>query len=294
MGPGLVALEPFLHQVVNHLLVLAALHVDEIADDQATDITQSKLTRDFICRLQVRLQNCFLDIAPTFVAARIHINGDERFGLIDHNIAAALQPDLPMKSVIDLLLHAISFENRRRTVVKADSISCAPGNLAETFPLSRIFDLARNATSITEWHEDQIPSRKTEISRDSRSFCPNRTFGDLHDYLRADRVNVWNILCRDSFARPLVCRAVNFLDSTVKCGRNRIPEMKEGVFFEADVDKHRLQPHLDVSNFTLVNAADDVPRVLALDAVFFESTILEQGDPGLEFFHAEYEFVAGR
>src|SRR5207249_10610969 len=129
MGPGLVALEPFLHQVVNHLLVLAALHVDEIADDEATDITQSKLTRDFICRLQVRLQNCFLDIAPTFVTASIHINGNERFGLVVHNIAAALEPNLPMKSVIDLLLHAVGFENWRRTVVKTNSVPFPPGNL---------------------------------------------------------------------------------------------------------------------------------------------------------------------
>jgi hypothetical protein len=35
--------------------------------------------------------------------------------------------------------------------------------------------------------------------------------------------------------------------------------MKERIFFEADVDKHRLQPHLDVFDFTLVDAAYDVP-----------------------------------
>ena len=35
--------------------------------------------------------------------------------------------------------------------------------------------------------------------------------------------------------------------------------MKERIFLEADVNKHRLQPHLDVSDLTLVDAPDDVP-----------------------------------
>ena len=69
--------------------------------------------------------------------------------------------------------------------------------------------------------------------------------------------------------------------------------MKKGVLFEADVDKHRLQPHLDVLDFTLVNAADDIPRALTLDAVLLEPAILEQSDAGLELFYTEYEFVAG-
>jgi hypothetical protein len=69
--------------------------------------------------------------------------------------------------------------------------------------------------------------------------------------------------------------------------------MKESIFFEADVDKHRLQTHLDVLDFTLVNAADDIPRAFALDAVFLQPAILEQGNARLEFFYAEDQFVAG-
>ena len=33
MRPGFIAVEPFLHQTVNCLLIFTALHVDEIADD---------------------------------------------------------------------------------------------------------------------------------------------------------------------------------------------------------------------------------------------------------------------
>ena len=66
MGLGLVALEPLLHQVVNHLLVSAALHVDEIADDQAADVAESKLSRNLVSRLKICLQDCLFDVAATF------------------------------------------------------------------------------------------------------------------------------------------------------------------------------------------------------------------------------------
>ena len=69
--------------------------------------------------------------------------------------------------------------------------------------------------------------------------------------------------------------------------------MERGVFLQADVDKHRLEAHLDVFDFALVNAADNVARAAALDAIFFELAILEKRDPALEFFHAENDFVAG-
>ena len=68
--------------------------------------------------------------------------------------------------------------------------------------------------------------------------------------------------------------------------------MKKRVFFEADVDEHRLQSHFDVPDLTLVNAADDIARAFTFDAVFLQETILEQCDTRLEFFHAQYEFVA--
>ena len=69
--------------------------------------------------------------------------------------------------------------------------------------------------------------------------------------------------------------------------------MEERVLFEADVNKHRLQTHLDVFDFALVNAAYDVPRTLTLNTVFLEAATLEQSHTGLESLHAQYEFVAG-
>src|SRR5439155_18290694 len=50
-----------------------------------------------------------------------------------HNIPATLQPNLPVKSIVNLFLHTVSLENRRRTVIKMDPIPRAPGNLANHF-----------------------------------------------------------------------------------------------------------------------------------------------------------------
>src|SRR4029453_8407666 len=64
----------------------------------------------------------------------------------DHNVASAFQPDLPMESVIDLLLHAVSFENRRCCVIKMNSISCPPRYLADNLdhPVGRCAIIAKD------------------------------------------------------------------------------------------------------------------------------------------------------
>jgi hypothetical protein len=68
--------------------------------------------------------------------------------------------------------------------------------------------------------------------------------------------------------------------------------VKERILLEADVDKHRLQSHLDVFNLTLVNAAYDVPCALTFNAILLEAAALEQSHSGLEFLHTENELVA--
>ena len=122
MGLGLVALESFFHQAVNRLLVFPALHVDEIADDEAADVSQAKLPRDLIRGFEVRLQDRFLDVAPAFVPAGVHVDGDQRFGFVDHNVTAAFQPHLAMERVIDLFLDPERLEDRRRPVVNLDPV----------------------------------------------------------------------------------------------------------------------------------------------------------------------------
>jgi hypothetical protein len=79
-------------------LILAALHVDEVADDQPADVAQPKLARDLIRRFEICLQDRLLNVAPALVAAGVYVDGYERFRFIDYDVTAALQPDLRWKA----------------------------------------------------------------------------------------------------------------------------------------------------------------------------------------------------
>ena len=96
---------------------------------------------------------------------------------------------------------------------------------------------------------------------------------------------------RDARRLFLFCVAspVNRLDPAVEGGGNGIPELEEGIFLEPDVHEHRLDPGLDVADFALVNAADDVAVGFALDRVFLELVVLEERDALFEAFAADDE-----
>ena len=107
------------------------LHVDEVTDDQAANVPQSQLARDLVRGFEIRLQNRFLHVASAFVAAGVHVDGDQRFGFVDHDVTPAFQPDLTMKRVIDLFLHAKRFEDGRSSIVKLKPVPRAPRNLTD-------------------------------------------------------------------------------------------------------------------------------------------------------------------
>src|SRR5206468_12634119 len=116
--------------------------------------------------------------------------------------------------------------------------------------------------------------RKTQIGCHPRPLRTDRAFGYLHNYIRGDWISAGYILYGDSFSRPLIPPPIDFFNAAVKRSRNRIPKMEERVFLKADVNKHRLQAHLDVSDLALVDAADDVPRALTLVVVFLQLAVL--------------------
>src|SRR5262249_45452362 len=147
-------------------------------------------------------------------------------------------------------------------------------NLTEPFALLWVLNFSRDTAVISERHQHQITARKTEIGSHPRPLCTDRAFGYLHNDIGADRVNTRYIFYGDSFSGTLVSPAIDFFNPAVKRGRNRIPKMQKRVFLEADVDKHRLQSHLDVSDFSLVDAAGDIPRRAAFDAIFLQPAVL--------------------
>ena len=68
--------------------------------------------------------------------------------------------------------------------------------------------------------------------------------------------------------------------------------MEESIFLEADVNKHRLQSHLDVFDSAFKDRANNIARSVALDAIFLESSVLEQRHSPLELLHADNQLVS--
>src|SRR5579862_546180 len=128
-----VPLQAFLHPRIDHLLVAPALHVDKVADDEPADVPQSQLARDLVHGFQVGLEDRPLDVFRPLVAPGVDVDGDERLSFVDDDIAAALEPDLPVEGVVDLLLDAESFEDGRRLAVMGDAVARAPGDVADEF-----------------------------------------------------------------------------------------------------------------------------------------------------------------
>src|SRR5262249_5970095 len=119
------------------------------------------------------------------------------------------------------------------------------------------------------------------------------SFGYLDDDFGTDRIDVRNVLRGQAFFGLLAVGPLDFFNPTVERSRDRIPEMKEGVLVEADVDEHCLETGFDVFDPSLEDTACDVALALALDVILFELSILEQGDAPLEFFHTDNQLVPG-
>src|SRR5207244_8185882 len=103
----------------------------------------------------------------------------------------------------------------------------------------RLFNFSRDTAAIAERHQDQIPSSETEIRSDARTLGADWAFGDLHDYIRADRVDAGYVFYRDPFSRPLVRASVNFFDAAVERGGNSVPVKKERILFDVYLNNKR-------------------------------------------------------
>ena len=72
-------------------LLRLLFHVDEVDDDQAGQVAQAQLAGDFVGGLEVGLERGFLDGVLAGGAARVHVDGDQRLGLVDDDVAAGFQ-----------------------------------------------------------------------------------------------------------------------------------------------------------------------------------------------------------
>ncbi len=84
-------LERIFHAPLDHAVVAAFIHVDEVDDDETGEIAQAELAGDFVGRFAIGLQRGVFDVVFARRPAGVHVDGDQRFGLVDDDIAARAQ-----------------------------------------------------------------------------------------------------------------------------------------------------------------------------------------------------------
>ena len=87
-------------------------HIDEIDDDNAAQIAQTKLARNGLRGLDVGVEDGVVQVAMADERAGVDIDGGHRFGLIDDQIAAGLQFNLTLQGTLDLVFDIIEIEDR--------------------------------------------------------------------------------------------------------------------------------------------------------------------------------------
>ena len=87
-------------------------HIDKVDDDNAADIAQPHLTDDFFHRFDIGVNDGIFQVRRAHVFAGIHIDGRQRFGIVDHDVAAVFQPRFPFPGLFDFFKKVVFFKDR--------------------------------------------------------------------------------------------------------------------------------------------------------------------------------------
>src|SRR5205085_2550392 len=160
----------------NRLLVRLDLHVDEIEDDDAAQIPKSQLPRDLLGRLDVGLEDRVFLVLLAGESARVDVDRHQRFRLIDGDVAAPLQPDLPLHRLLQLRFDPEVIEELLQVLdvalelllaaLRADGPDDEPRPLGpdlldqglEARALLTLLDLPGHPDVVVPRHQDQIPA----------------------------------------------------------------------------------------------------------------------------------------
>jgi hypothetical protein len=122
LGGGAIGFEGFFEGGHDLEAVLAVVHVDEVDDDDAAEVAEANLADDLGDGVEVGLDDGVLKAGRLAdVLAGVDVDGDERFGLVDDDGSAALEPDLGAESLGDFVLNAEVLEERRLLGVELDA-----------------------------------------------------------------------------------------------------------------------------------------------------------------------------
>ena len=125
LDAGAVVLERLLHPALDGAVVAVLLHVDEVDHDEAGQIAQAKLAGDFVSRFHVGANSRVFDVVLAGRTPGIYVDGDQRFGLVDDDVAARLQGHHVREHGIELLLDAELGKDRLRLTPGLDVLGMA-------------------------------------------------------------------------------------------------------------------------------------------------------------------------
>src|SRR6202166_492375 len=105
--------EGLLQREQNFVAVAALFHVDEIDHDDAAEVAQANLAHDFFHRFQIGFDDGVFQARGTFADefAGVDVDGHQRFGVIDDDVAAGLEPNFGAQGFVEFVLDAELFED---------------------------------------------------------------------------------------------------------------------------------------------------------------------------------------
>ena len=112
-----VVLHRLLQAAFDRGVVAGLLHVDEIDHDEAREVAQAKLARHLVGGFEVGLVGRLLDVALARGAARVDVDGNQRLGRVDDDVAAGAELHDRAVDRVDLGFHLIAVEQRDRLVL---------------------------------------------------------------------------------------------------------------------------------------------------------------------------------
>jgi hypothetical protein len=124
LDAGAVVLQAIL-QLFNRAVVAVFLHVDEVDDDQSGKVTQAQLAGHFFGCFQVGLQRRVLDRVFAGRLARVDVDGDQRLGLVDDDVAARFERHLRLDHPRRAAARCLSREDRVQVAIGLNHLCVA-------------------------------------------------------------------------------------------------------------------------------------------------------------------------
>ena len=122
LHPRTVLAQRIAQPVFNIAAVARLFHVNKVDDDDAAQVAQTHLARDFVSGFKVSACGGFFNVAAFDGACRVNVDRHQSLGVVNHNRAARWQLHGTGVGRFDLMLNLEPAEQRRIVAVAFDAV----------------------------------------------------------------------------------------------------------------------------------------------------------------------------